>query len=203
MGVRVGVQEPSPLLREGLRLRLGRETDLEVAAAVARLGELDDRLFLDVLVIDVAQQELAGLCPEIAQLRARRPALRVVGVHDGLGRSALDLVRSAGVDAVVDRELGVDALLAAVREPSRVTRERWVRPSVGPVPLDRREAQVLELLAAGRTTQEIAAALEVPARIVAATKHQVFVKLDVQTQSHAVAEALRLGLLALPAGVVG
>ena len=118
-----------------------------------------------------------------------------MGIHNGLGPTAIDRLRAAGLDAVVDGAGGADGLLATVRDPAHMTRRRWVPPTIGPPPLTERELRVLELLSIGLTASEIALRLEVATRTVEATKRQAFEKLGVQHQSHAVAEALRLGIL--------
>ncbi len=61
-----------------------------------------------------------------------------------------------------------------------------------------RELEVLRLIGAGRTTRQISAGLGISQRTVENHKRRIFAKLDVQSQSHAVASAARLGLLALP-----
>ncbi len=66
-----------------------------------------------------------------------------------------------------------------------------------------RELEVLRLIGAGLTTQEISALLGVTRRTIENHKRRIFAKLGVQSQAHAVASAARLGLLAAPAAEAG
>ena len=66
------------------------------------------------------------------------------------------------------------------------------------VGLTRREAEVLRLLAAGRTDREIAAALFISHRTAQGHVARLFAKLGVSTRAAAVAAALRAGLVPDP-----
>jgi DNA-binding CsgD family transcriptional regulator len=62
--------------------------------------------------------------------------------------------------------------------------------------LSQRESQVLVLISAGLTTTQIADRLGMSSKTVENRKQSIFSKLGVQNQSHAVAVAMRTGLLA-------
>ncbi|HEX9031110.1 MAG TPA: LuxR C-terminal-related transcriptional regulator [Streptosporangiaceae bacterium] len=63
------------------------------------------------------------------------------------------------------------------------------------VPLTQREMRIVFLMGAGHTTAEIAELLEVRPSTVENRKRQIYEKLGVGSQSHAVAKAIWLGLL--------
>jgi DNA-binding CsgD family transcriptional regulator len=69
-------------------------------------------------------------------------------------------------------------------------RQRWGAPYLTP-----REEDVLALLAEGCTSHEVAERLDMSHKVVTTHKQRVFAKLEVQNQAHAVATAIRLGLL--------
>ncbi|HEY1738825.1 MAG TPA: LuxR C-terminal-related transcriptional regulator, partial [Acidimicrobiia bacterium] len=58
-----------------------------------------------------------------------------------------------------------------------------------------REREVVTLVGTGLTASQIATQLQISTKTVENHKQRVFRKLDVQSQSHAVSVALRLGLL--------
>ena len=62
--------------------------------------------------------------------------------------------------------------------------------------LSPREVEVLAAIGAGATTRSAAAALQISPKTVEHHKQRIFSKLDVQNQAHAVAVAIRLGLVA-------
>lgn len=67
-------------------------------------------------------------------------------------------------------------------------------PAVAPL-LTQREMMIVFLMSAGHTASEIAALLELRQRTVENRKRIIYEKLGVGNQSHAVAKAIRLGLL--------
>jgi PAS domain S-box-containing protein len=88
--------------------------------------------------------------------------------------------------------IGVLILAFDVRQP--VT-----RPSAGSVPrLTPRQLEILDLLASGLTTAEIATKLTIATETVRNHIRSIFRELDAHSRPEAVANAQRLGLLALP-----
>jgi DNA-binding NarL/FixJ family response regulator len=81
-------------------------------------------------------------------------------------------------------------LLAAARGD-----EGTLLPSRPSAPLTTREEQVLRLIADGHATREVAAELCYSERTVKNVLHDVTTKLGARTRSHAVAHALRTGLI--------
>ena len=63
------------------------------------------------------------------------------------------------------------------------------------MPLSERELEVLRLIAAGRTNQQVAAQLVIAVGTVKRHTANIFIKLDVYNRTEAVAGARALGLL--------
>jgi DNA-binding CsgD family transcriptional regulator len=110
------------------------------------------------------------------------------------------------VSAEMLTSLSLNELLRVVRsigsDPPRVA----VLAGDGPVPQDRpaaltdRELQTLRLVSRGMTEEDIARELGISPKTVGNHKRRIYAKLGVRTQTHAVATALRHGLLASGAG---
>ncbi|VVJ24061.1 Uncharacterised protein [Amycolatopsis camponoti] len=176
--VRVVVQHGNRLFRELLAENLAR------VPGVAVVGTVPSRTRL--------AEVCAGRTPDVAVFEADAggsdplPApVRLVGLGDG-GPT------SAGTAAVVPYGSGLRVLLdvikqAGARTPALTTRER----------------QVLCLIGAGHTPRQAAAVLGISPRTVENHKQQIFAKLDVHSQAHAVAHAVRLGLVGAPAELPG
>jgi DNA-binding CsgD family transcriptional regulator len=81
------------------------------------------------------------------------------------------------------------------RGPRAPALRQGVAVPAAPVPLSARGRQVLALLAAGYGNKEIAAALQVGAETVKTHVRNVLVALGARNRAHAVAIALRSGLL--------
>jgi DNA-binding CsgD family transcriptional regulator len=105
-----------------------------------------------------------------------------------------------GVDLVVDRNRGGSGLVHAVcdRQVRALPRVplRPVRP--GEPRLSDRELEVIRLLAGGWTTLDVARAMSISPKTVENHKQRIFVKLDARNAAHAVARAVRLGLVSEP-----
>jgi DNA-binding NarL/FixJ family response regulator len=209
MAVRIAVQERQRFFREGLAMVLAGEPDLDVVGAVRAASELnrvceDERPDVVLLEIDVDEWDACRLA---AALRTRLRTVRIVGVAGAVDRVLALRSYQAGVRNVVARDGGITAVLAAVRSLG----------SVGPVvtalpparvaaatdrnSLTSRELDVLHLVGGGNTTREVSHALGISPKTVENHKQRIFAKLGVQNQAHAVAVAMRAGLLSPATGL--
>lgn len=199
--MRVVVQQQQRFFRDGLAMVLDAEPDITVVATAATDRELLDacrRERPDAVVFELgaAASDPLGLA---ASLRRIVRASRLVATTARADRVLAAQALRAGVWAVVPRDRGVAGLLEALRSGERP-------PSVASLPdsearagvpprLTARERQVLALVAAGHTGREIAATLGISAKTVENHKQRIFAKLGVQNQAHAIAVAMRSGLL--------
>jgi DNA-binding CsgD family transcriptional regulator len=135
----------------------------------------------------------------------------VVLAEDGFSRYdrpvvALIVDRSGAAEAIAAGARGVvlrgspakriQAAIAAVAEGLFVTDDR--NPAESMVePLTNREAEVMQLLAAGRTNKEIASRLGISEHTVKFHVNGILGKLGVDTRTEAVVAAARLGLVVL------
>lgn len=151
----------------------------------------------DVIVWDFPS---TGSVSDVALLRdahGQAPLLAIVG---SASAAFLAELVAAGAAGAVDRDADEPALLLAVRAVA----EGRVIINAGPgVPgglarppeLTRREAQVLDLLCAGRTNHEIAEALVISDNTVKNHVRRLYEKLQVRSRTEAVVLAARTGLV--------
>jgi len=97
----------------------------------------------------------------------------------------LTLTRTVEVEKVVVREIAVPASGPFIRNAAAVS-ERGITP---------RELEILEHIASGKSTREIAAALFVTENTVKTHASRLFGKLDVNRRTQAIVEGKRLGLI--------
>jgi DNA-binding NarL/FixJ family response regulator len=207
--VRIAIQDRQRLYREGVALVLAGEPDLEVVATAATAAELvtltaEQHIDLVVLELDVEDWDA---CRLVAALRKRHAGLAVVGLLPGDDDVLPARAYQAGVRSVFPRNAGIRAFLRTVRSlpsPSRtaVSAERVIRLDERRPLLSHREIQVLGEIGAGATTRIVAEAMGISPKTVENHKQRIFSKLGVQNQAHAVAVAMRQGLLS-PAAAVG
>ena len=214
---RVLLVDDQDLVRNGLRLILGSEPDLEVvgeavdgATGRAAVAELDP----DVVLLDIrmpGEDGLTALRTLVAQgCRARLVMLTTFDldeyVYDALAAGATgfllkDMAAEDIVTAVRQAGRGVDSLLAPAltkRLVERFARTRTVIPSA-PDALARltpRERDVLGLVARGLTNDEIARELYIGESTVKTHLARVFTKLDLRDRVQAVIFAYENGVTA-------
>ena len=203
--IRVAIQQQERLFRQGLDLLLGAETGVKIVGIGVTpedLVALCERERPDVAVLEVPP-EGRDVHRLPATLRRRHRFMRLVGLSAALSPRTAERARGAGVDALVARQMGVTALLRAVRaqDEEPVPAAFMTASRVAGEDLTSREIDVLKLIGTGRTTHQISGELEISPKTVENHKQRTFRKLGVQNQAHAVALALRRGIL-LPGAVI-
>jgi two-component system OmpR family response regulator len=155
----------------------------EEAMALAR-RQRPGLVLLDVRLPDVSGYEI---CRRLRDELGDVPIVFVSGVRtEGFDLAAGLLI---GADDYIVKPFSADELLARVR--LRLPAKEQAAGS----DLTRRELEVLELLAEGRSQKEIASDLVISPKTVAAHVQHILVKLDVHSRTQAVAYAYRVGLL--------
>ncbi|HEX2274477.1 MAG TPA: response regulator transcription factor [Acidimicrobiales bacterium] len=199
---RVAVQQRQQLFREGLSMFLSRHADVEVVGTARSAGDLvrlcaDRRPDVALLEVDVGDWDPCHLA---AALRARNRDLRLIGLPADLEPTLARRAQRSGIETLLSPTCGSEIVLAAVRgakDMARVVPLTRGGPSadVRAPRLTERERQVLQLIGTGATSKETSARLGISRKTVENYKQRIFAKLDVQNQAHAVALAMRRGLL--------
>lgn len=191
---RVLVHGRRRFLRDGVALLLDGQPTLAVVASThcnAELIELCRTAAPDVVVINVELLDL-DLISTVTELRERYADIRVVVVGGRVHAEQWSLARGSGVDEVVAASAGAVALATAVRGDGAVRRDE---PSNPMRRLTMREHRILELVGRGLKAREISEELGITTKTVENHKQRIFDKLGVQNQAHAVAIAVRSGVL--------
>lgn len=199
--IRVWIDDRHPIFRRGLRTCLGADG----ISVVGESAGFDPPPPPGVDVV-VFEADAVGLQRAI-ELRLERGVrlVAIVGTPDD--RVLYDAV-GAGVSAVhLRQEMGADSVLASVRAavhdnatlphdllPRLLERAATTGRSV-PSNLQQRELAVLQLLAEGEDTRNIAGALSYSERTVKNIVHDVLMKLHCRNRVHAVAIATRQGII--------
>ena len=210
--IRVLLADDEQLIREGLRLILDLQPDIEVVGeasdGVEALG-LVQELAPDVLLVDIRMPRLDGLEVTERLTGSERPRVLILTTFDddeylyralkaGAGGFLLkDVPRSQLLHAVRVVAAGDELLSPAI---TRRLVERFMSPvaASSSVRLDRltpRETDVLRLVGGGMSNSEIAATLFLSEATVKTHLAHVFTKLDLRDRAQAVVVAYESGLI--------
>ena len=212
--IRVLIADDHDVVRQGLRLVLSQEEDIEVAGesadglrTIARLAALrPDVLLLDMVmpgadglvVLEAIRSGAAGWRPNVIVLTSFQEDERVIAA-----------IR-AGALSYLPKTAAVDQIVAAVRAAARgesvlepVTAAllvRQVRDGTKARPLDvlsPRERDVLAGLARGRSNRQIARALTIGEETVRSHVSSILAKLGLTDRTQAAIFGLQQGLVPL------
>jgi two-component system, NarL family, response regulator DevR len=194
-----------PTVRKGLGLMFGQADDLELVGSVEtgeQVVEAVERLRPEVVIVDVRLPGVDGISV-VKQISQAAPEVKTVVFSAYGDKRLLSDALSAGADCYVLNGSPPEDLLRAVRTVS--AGKPFVDPSLSPAllmsqvgpdaPLSEREREILQLLAGGLHTQQVATRIGLSAETVKSDTKRAIQKLEADTRVHAVAIALRQALI--------
>ena len=210
--IRVLIVDDHAVVREGLRTFLELQDGIEVAGEAGD-GEqairLASELEPDVILMDLVMPGVDGVTAMRA-VRKRSPRSRVIVLTSFLDDERLMPAIEAGADGYLLKDVEPSELARAIRTAQ--TGQAMIAPSVAgrllrtlsrprsastvdADQLTRREREVLELIAAGRSNKRIAFELGIAEKTVKTHVGHVFAKLGVTDRTQAALIAVRSGLV--------
>lgn len=207
--IRVLLVDDHTVVRQGLRMVMALEDDLEVVGEAANGREAVEAvasLAPEVVLMDLLMPVMNGV-EAIRAIKADRPEVEIVALTSVLeDRMVIDAVE-AGAAGYLLKETGPDALFEAIRAASRGevrldprAQKRLLREVRTPTmreSLTPRETDTLRLVAKGMANKEIAAELGVSEVTIKTHVSSVLSKLDLQSRTQAALFALKEGLTGL------
>lgn len=216
MKIRVLVADDHAIIREGLRVMLGNQPDMEVVAVAANGREaiqLVDKHEPDIAVIDISMPELNGV-EAIQQMMPRHPHMQVVVLSIHETKPYVLRALKAGAKGYLVKETAGLEVVDAVRIVHRG--ERYLSHSmtdllttesfqnsesvidVSPLEaLSPREREILQLVAEGNTSQEIAERLSISPKTVDTYRSRLMHKIRVEDMAGVVKFAIQHGVISL------
>lgn len=206
--IRILVVDDHPVVRDGLALVLGTQTDFEVvgeasdgAQAVAKACELQP----DVILLDLEMPGVDGLSA-LHQFRQKAPDVRVIvftafdtdeRIIKAVQAGAKGYLLKGAPRAELFEAVRVVAAGGSLLQP--VVASKLMRHMSEPAAdtLTEREMDVLRLMAKGMPNKEIAAALVVTERTVKFHISAILSKLGAGNRTEAVRVAVQRGLVGL------
>ena len=210
MSIRILLADDHAMLREGLRSILSKERDVEVVGEAAdgrSAVELARKLAPDVVVMDVGMEGLNGI-EATRQIRALGPKTRVIALSTHSDRRYVIGMLEAGAAGYLVKVSAYDELRQAVRAVasgrtylSPQIAEHVVGDRVAGSPagaskalLGAREREVLQLIAEGHRSPEIARRLHISEYTVETHRRNIMQKLDLHSVAELTRYAIREGI---------
>ena len=211
--IKILVADDHLIIRQGLRLILETENDLELVGEASDGNEaisLCKKLNPDVVLMDLRMPNMDGLSA-IEKLREEQPHIAVVILttfnEDELMFRGLQAGAHGYLLKDTDRNTLFNTIRAAARGETLLQPEIMARvlsrsnmpatesKSSEPVNLTDRELEVLKAVAHGERSKEIAVQLGISERTVKAHLASIYNKLGVDSRAAAIAVAAQKGLL--------
>ena len=210
--IRVLLVDDHAVVREGLRNFLALQDGLEIVGEASDGNEAIEqaqRLEPDVILMDLVMPGLDGI-GAMRQLRARSPASRVIVLTSFLEDERVLPAIQAGAAGYLLKNVEPAELARAIRaahageaiiDPTAAARlvhaiADDARPRVQePERLTRRERDVLELIARGRSNKRIALELGISEKTVKTHVGHLLAKLGVSDRTQAAVMAVEEGLV--------
>ena len=207
MPIRVLIADDHEVVRQGIRVSLAVDPELEVvgeAADGAEAVRLAHRLLPDLVLMDLLMPELDGIAATQV-IRRELPDTEVMALTSVLeDASVVDAVRAGAIGyllkdtraAELRRAIKAAAAGQVQLSPSAAARlMREVKAPERPEPLSERELDVLRLLAYGLANKEISRDLGIAEKTVKTHVSSILGKLGVQSRTQAALYAGRVGVV--------
>jgi DNA-binding NarL/FixJ family response regulator len=213
MTVRLLIADDHKLMREGLKALIEKEPDMQV------VGEAEDgkttvslaaKSSPHVIVMDVSMPDLNGI-EATRKILGANPHVKVVGLSGHADQHFVREMLTAGASAYILKHTASDELMRAIRtvmkggkylspDVARGVMDAYVelsRPLGNKqafIVLSDREREVLQMIAEGKSTKEIADDLSVSVKTVETHRRNIMEKLDLHSVAELTKYAIREGI---------
>jgi DNA-binding NarL/FixJ family response regulator len=208
--MRVMIVDSHPATRDALKTAFGLSEEIDVvgeAGSGEEAIDLADKLSPNVVFMNVRLPGMTGL-QATRIIRERRPDTKVILFTSDEARETISMTIQAGISGYFLKDAGVNGLVHAAKQA--MTGKAVIHPTLtqafieevqlvdkkpsGP-PLSPREIEILQKVAYGATTTEVADQLRISFHTVKSHLEQIFEKLGANDRAQAVAIAIRQGLV--------
>lgn len=215
MKKRILIADDHKITRQGLRSLLESDRELEVVAE-AQNGreavELAKQCSPDVVIIDVSMPDLNGV-EATRRIISDNRNVKVIALSMHSDTLFVSEMLKSGAVGYLLKDCAFEELLQAIK--TVIDGKTYLSPSISTIVVDDylhrlakpyalevdvltdREREVLQLLAEGQSTKQIAIKLHVSAKTIETHRRQIMNKLDLHTVAELTKYAVRKGLTTL------
>ncbi len=212
--MRIVIADDEGIMRQGLRALIEGQTDMEVVGEAKdgwRVVELAKKLMPDVVIMDISMPNLNGV-EATRQILEQNPNIKIIALSMYPHKRYVTEVLKAGALGYVLKSCLFDELLKALDAATRG--EHYLSPKITDVLVDEyvhnlsenqddglskltpRQRQVLQLIAEGLSTKQIALRLKISPKTADANRRAIMNTLDIHSIAELTKYAIREGLTA-------
>ena len=214
MSTKVLIVDDHKIMREGLRSLLEKKPDIEVVAEAENAREalkLVQEMVPNIVIIDVVMPSLNGI-EATRRILARTPNVKIIALSMYSDKRFVMEMLRAGASGYLLKDCAFEELDEAIRT---VMQERtYITPRIVDIivkdyfskeekpsssaltALTSRQYEVLQLLAEGKTTREIAQQMSLSVKTIESHRQQIINKLNIRSIAGLTKYAIREGLIA-------
>lgn len=208
MSIRVMVADDHPVVRQGLKFMLAREGFAVVAEAADGRDALrqSEGTHPEVVVLDLAMPGLNGIDTAREIMRISPGTKTIILTQHTEEPYILEALR-AGVHGYVLKSQAVSDMIQAIRDVHRG--RLYLSPAISNVvvgayrergelprdPLTPREREVLQLIAEGKSTKQVAEVLGITVKTAESHRSRIMSKLEIHEKAGLVRYAIKRGLI--------
>jgi two-component system response regulator NreC len=215
MNTRILLADDHKITRQGLRSLLEKQSDMEVIAEAqdGRTAErLVEELHPDVVIMDISMPDLNGM-EATRWIVSKFPDVKIIALSMHSDATFVTEMLRSGAAGYLLKDCAFEELSRAIR--TVMDDKTYLSPSISGVVvedylhrlskadfsdsdvLSDREREVLQLMAEGNSTKQIAKKLHISVKTVETHRRQIMNKLDIHTVAELTKYAVRKGLTSL------
>ena len=215
MSIKIVLADDHQIMREGLYNLLEKQPNFEVLGqaedgitAVKKAKELEP----DVVIMDIGMPGLNGI-EATRQIKTDMPQIKVIALSMHSESRFVSEMLKAGASAYILKDAAFEELVQATHACiagkiylSPVIAERVVKDYITHIPrenlsafsiLTQREREILQLIAEGKSTKEVASLLYISVKTVETHRQKIMEKLNLNSVAELTKYAIREGLTSL------
>jgi two-component system, NarL family, response regulator NreC len=212
--IRIIIADDHKIMREGLKALIEKQPDMEVAAEAQdglATTKLARKLLPHVIIMDIGMPEMNGI-DATRQIVAENKDVKIIALSMHSDRRFVLEMLKAGASGYLLKDSAFEELVTAVH--TIMSGQSYLSPRITDIVVKEylsnqpkessvfsvltvREREVLQHLAEGKTTKQIASTLNLSVKTVETHRQQIMDKLELRTVAELTKYAIREGLTSL------
>jgi len=215
MTVKILLVDDHKIVRDGLRTLIDREAGIEVIGEADNgrsAVEITKKLKPDIVIMDITMPDMNGI-DATHQIRDQVPSARVIALSMHADRRLVSGMLEAGASAYLLKDCAFEEVARAIKAVR--SNHTYLSPEIADIVVERyvnkasteessvftrltpREREILQLIAEGVSTREIAERLHISRKTVETHRANIMEKLCIHNMTELVKYAIREGLTTL------